>query len=295
MIDADRRSSDRAPPQFLRDALGWTSDQTWLPLDGGRSNRIWKVSATEKSPIVAKLFSQARGNAMFPNEPESEALALKSLKGQEFAPDLVGTASAGSERAIFYTYVDGPVGPANPKDAANTLARLHATPPLDGLRQISSAPAAIAAQAQTFAKQLSRNVLPPMPETQALDQHQTVFLHGDPVPANMIQTDAVMVLIDWQCPASGDPCEDIAIFLSPAMQALYGGSITTAKQTNEFFGSYGAPSVARRYLQLAPIFHWRMAAYCLWMADNGSPDYGPAGALEISALEKAKAEASANC
>ena len=29
-------------------------------------------------------------------------------------------------------------------------------------------------------------------------------------------------MIDWQCPAAGDPCEDIYSFLSPAFQILSG-------------------------------------------------------------------------
>ena len=40
-----------------------------------------------------------------------------------------------------------------------------------------------------------------------------------------------MRLIDWQCPALGDPAEDIACFLSPAMQVIYGaGPLDAARE-----------------------------------------------------------------
>jgi hypothetical protein len=39
-----------------------------------------------------------------------------------------------------------------------------------------------------------------------------------------------------------------------------------------------------RYNALRPLFHWRMAAYCLWRAARGDIGYAQAAALEIAAL-----------
>jgi len=112
------------------------------------------------------------------------------------------------------------------------------------------------------------------------------FLHGDPVPANFVMTERGAVLIDWQCPASGDPCEDIAIYLSPAMQSLYGGTPLSPEEMEAFFAAYDDAETAARYRAMAPAYHWRMAAYCLWMADRGHADYGNAARLEIEALQR---------
>ena len=51
------------------------------------------------------------------------------------------------------------------------------------------------------------------------------LIHGDTVPNNFIQSVDALVLIDWQCPALGDPVLDLAIFLSPAMQQIARGRV----------------------------------------------------------------------
>lgn len=106
------------------------------------------------------------------------------------------------------------------------------------------------------------------------------------MPGNLLLNDDAVVLIDWQCPAIGDPAEDIAIFLSPAMQYVYRGKPLTDDEEAAFLAAYRDRAITRRYRALKPWFHWRMAAYCLWRARNGSPDYAPAFRLEAAALAR---------
>ena len=88
-----------------------------------------------------------------------------------------------------------------------------------------------------------------------------------------------LTLIDWQCPASGDPTEDIATFLSPAMQRLYRGTILSEAEREAFLAAYPDPAIVARYRALKSVYRWRMAAHCLWKAERGASDY--AGALRL--------------
>ena len=83
-------------------------------------------------------------------------------------------------------------------------------------------------------------------------------------------------------PATGDATEDLATFLSPAMQWLYRGRVLSPPETEAFLAAYPDPAVTARYLRLQPLYRWRMAAHCLWKADRGAPDYRHALALELA-------------
>ncbi len=102
---------------------------------------------------------------------------------------------------------------------------------------------------------------------------------------NILVAGKSLTLIDWQCPAIGDPCEDIALFLSPAMQHLYRGSPLSPGEEVEFLGAYAQPATVSRYQALRPWYGWRMAAYCLWRVENGSTDYEEALQLELGILQ----------
>ena len=101
------------------------------------------------------------------------------------------------------------------------------------------------------------------------------------MPGNIIATPNGPVLIDWQCPARGDPAEDLATFLSPAMHWLYRGKLPDEAERAQFLDAYPDPVVVDRYLRLAPLFRWRMAAHCLWKAERGAADYATALKLEL--------------
>ena len=134
------------------------------------------------------------------------------------------------------------------------------------------------------AEVLEKSVLPKMPEP--VPTGPGVFLHGDPVPANVVSGLEGITFVDWQCPATGDVCEDLFIFASPAMQSLYGGAPLSDLQIQNLLSGYGNVETTARFHQLAPLLHWRMAAYCLWMAERGADDYRSVIQLELDALER---------
>ena len=100
----------------------------------------------------------------------------------------------------------------------------------------------------------------------------------------MIEQNGTVTLIDWQCPGLGDPVDDLAAFLSPAMQYLYGGHRLTHEERSEFLAAFPQDLVTR-YRLLAPALHWRIAAHCLWRAERGANDYRTALARELESLE----------
>ncbi len=105
------------------------------------------------------------------------------------------------------------------------------------------------------------------------------------VPANIIKDPAGPTLIDWQCPAIGDAAEDLATFLSPAMQSLYAGQSLSGNEQSRFLDAYGNADAVDFYRALKPLFHRRMAAHCLWKAERGSLDNAEAMQLELAELE----------
>lgn len=125
----------------------------------------------------------------------------------------------------------------------------------------------------------------PAPDTPAVPPGgPAVPIHRDPVPGNVIVGADGLRLIDWQCPALGDPAEDLAVFLSPAMQQLYRGAPLAEDEVRAFLNAYPDHAVVARWSALRPWFGRRMAAYCLWQAARGAADYGHAAGLELAAL-----------
>jgi aminoglycoside phosphotransferase (APT) family kinase protein len=100
------------------------------------------------------------------------------------------------------------------------------------------------------------------------------LVHGDAVPGNLIATPAgAVVAIDWQCPAAGDPADDLSLFLSPAMQRLYRGAPLSAGERARFLAAYPDRTTVERFLALEPLLAWRIAAHCRWRARRGEADY----------------------
>ena len=93
------------------------------------------------------------------------------------------------------------------------------------------------------------------------------------------------VLIDWQCCAIGDPSEDIACALSPAMHHLYGEGTLDLSTRRNFIKFYGNKEIAQRYHLLGHLYHARIAAYCLWRVRHGDQDYEAAFCKEKNFLD----------
>lgn len=254
----------------------------WAVLAGGRTNAVW-VQSHPSGRVVCKSYLR-QDSALFSNDPGREARTLRHLEGTGLAPRLI--ASADAPPAILYHFVDGTTWQGDLEVAARGLRRVHRTLPPE-IPKVDHRPSALWASVQGI-----RSALSSPPEDCPADlshlsvaPYRPAFLHGDPVPGNMIETQNGVTFIDWQCPCIGDPATDLAVFLSPAMQALYGGRGLCAADRRAFLDSYGEAGITSRYQTLAPLLHWRIALHCLWRAEHGAPDYADAAALEFAFLD----------
>ncbi len=265
------------PPAALhRDAtarLGLPAETVWQPLHGGRVNRLWRTG-----DAVVKLYDPAGASVLFPNSAKDESLALRFAAPHGLAPRHLAQGQAEGADWLAWAHAPGTPWQHDPAVPARLLARLHALPAPPGFRRRPGGSAAILAQGTSIGAPWPAPpdpVVPPCPAPSPL--------HGDPVPGNILTDGPRALLIDWQCPATGDPAEDLALFLSPAMQVLYRGAPLTPAETAEFLAAYGNPASVARYRLLAPLLHWRIAAHCAWRARRGDPGYADAVQAEHAA------------
>ncbi len=274
--------------------------ELWREMGGGRANRVWRTEAAGRGVIV-KHVREHRASSLFPNEAAVEAGVLAHLGPAGLAPKLLASWRGEAGPVLVMAAVPGkPLsrGERAIKAAAATLSRLWRQKPLPDLRRRTGGSEEILAEAHGFLAAWARvapaeglrrialerlappGSLPPSP--------RLAFLHGDPVPANMIASprrgsSRGVVLIDWQCAAAGDPVEDVALFLSPAMQRLYGDGPLSRAEEARFLAAL-PEDVSRRYGRAAPFHAFRMAAYCGWRAALGETDYEAGLRLEQSRL-----------
>ena len=287
-IPADRA----APPPMVASALraaGLPVDaQPWQALRGGRTNRSWRFGP-DTAPLVCKLFDPEAATPLFPNDLAAEETALRHLRGTGLAPDLVDVLDTPGGGCLIYRHVPGRTGNGHAADMAALLHRLHQVAPPAGLRTGARSARDILAAGDRMAADLdgpARDMLAARRPAATADIPfgPAVFLHGDLVPANVIAAPTGLCLIDWQCPCIGDATEDIATYLSPAMQQIYAGAPLPQAAVAAFLRACPDPDAARRYRQLADVYHWRMAAHCLWKARGGDADYAHAAQLELDRI-----------
>lgn len=276
MADLSPLHSD-APPAALvaavMAALPAGRARIWRGMPGGRVNRLWRAG-----DLVIKCHAPGGASPLFPNDAGAEARALHLLAPLGLAPAL----RARGDGWIAYAHVPGRTWRRDPAMVAAALARIHALPG-EGFRDLASGSAAVLAQGAAIAARC-RGRLPPPPPDPGVPPHPAPrLIHGDPVAGNLIVTRGRTILpIDWQCPARGDPAEDLAIFLSPAMQRIYRGRPLSAAEAADFLAAYPCVDTVARLRALWPAFRWRMAAHCLWKAERGAPGYAEALALELA-------------
>ena len=266
-----------------------SDEADWRPLSGGRTNDLWHVHEDQFSWVV-KLYPEDRQTPLFRNDGIAEAAMLTALDGTDLSADLHISTTSSLGPCVIYHFVDGTAWHSDPVPVARLLSRLHALPVEISLPVAPSGSDALREQGMDILSEcdghLRQTVFDAMPRLDVPPTDQQCLLHGDVVANNILMTDLGPRLIDWQCPMLGEPAADIAIFLSPAMQILYDGTPPNSLFKQQFFTAYGVESVKSRYLDLAPWYHWRMAAYCLWKAERGAQDYLPAIDLELAAVSE---------
>ncbi len=246
--------------QFLEKQGLTDSRAEFRKLKGGYLNTVWCVDTPERR-LVAKEFVKPMTGTLFPNLPEDEAEALRRLAGLKVAPDLVGFWPEAS--LLLYEFVEGDMWDGDIKGVAELLLRKEAADPT-GFRKVPLNAKDIIAEGDTlFARCTSPPdaICPPsvdMPLPQKLS-----LIHTD-IGVNLVGIGTNLRLIDWQCPAVGDICEDIYSFLSPAFQILAERDPLTDVQVSDFWLALMRPELEARYALLGQAYAWRFAGYCAW-------------------------------
>lgn len=264
------------------------ADKThWQPLLGGRTNRLWAFE-TDGGRYVCKLYRSGHASPLFPNTSGAERTALQGLAGHGLAPEFIADFETAQGACLIYRFVPGSAPMRSEPGPLVALRQLHKISDIPPFRRLVRSSAELMAQAdalwQSLPPDCHRRFRHLRPRPADIDFGDPVFLHGDPVPANMIARGTRICLIDWQCPAVGDATEDLAIFLSPAMQQIYAGRPLTPEEEDAALKAYDDADIAVRYQTLAPIYHWRMAAHCLWRAERGDAAFDKAALCELARL-----------
>jgi thiamine kinase len=241
-------------------------------LAGGYLNQVFRVRGKEggdDADWVVKAFMPETELALFPNLPEDERKAtyLASTIGRAPAP--VSYFETVDGPVLVYEYCEGEIWQEGVGDVGLLLRDLRTLDTTDyTFREVPMTPADILAEGDAFlptiVSETRWHLAKARPRPIAIDPVSRSFLHTDIGPGNIIvaKDTGWLVVIDWQCPAVGDPVQDAIAFLSPAFQILYGRQPLTPNQEAEFFEAYDDPELKRRYDAMLPFYDWRMAGYC---------------------------------
>jgi len=266
-----------------------------IRLRGGRTNLVWRIRGGQ-TPLICKLSLPGRGTPMFPNLPGAESTALQTLGDTGIAPQLEAVIDTVLGSCLIYRACPGSTWATEPTQVGVLLARLHGISPPRKLRQVQTGPKAVLADGDRILRQLAMPGDLAACRPDALDQPEGPqrFLHGDPVPGNIIVAGKRAMLIDWQCPALGDPVHDLALFLSPAMQTLGRGAPLSRAERRALLEGYGDRQAEQRFILAEPALTWRMAVYCAWRIERGHADYVPALRAELDRLQQLREEIAQN-
>ena len=265
---------------------GVISNQTiWQAQTGGRTNKVWRLEG--ESDLICKLYLETKTNPLFNNTPEAEYKCLLWLDGSGIAPKPYKYLKTPYGKVLLYNYIKGKTWSQDVKTVSELLARIHKHKYPKDLRLLSALPSDIKEtgyeiinKLNSYHKHKLNNICPVVP---ILDI-EPVLLHTDVVPGNLILGDEGLRLIDWQCPAIGDPIVDIMMFLSPGMHKIYGSGKLSMKDHETFLMNL-TPKLRSRYNIIGPLYHWRLAAYCFWKAEQGFIEYEKAALAEINLLK----------
>ncbi len=242
-------------------------------LAGGYRNEVRRLRQG-RAWVIEKRYGAGDPvpNPMYPNLPDAEASALRLLAPLGLAPELLHHAPG----TLTYRYVPGrtwrPGRRATLAAVAELLHAVHTVPVSDGFRPLCRS----AGEARDHGDAMLAAVrdygpagmaLRLRPERVATDPvHTASLVHTDCGPGNIVRSGGRLVLIDWQCPGLGDPVEDLACLLSPAMLVLYACRPLSPAAVGAFLDAYPDRDTVARYRRDADAWHFRIAGYCAWRA-----------------------------
>ena len=236
-------------------------------LRGGAWNEVFRITSAD-ADIVIKRFVTVLEGTLFPNLPDAEALALERLSGLAVAPDPIRFFSETKWGPVLvYRFHEGESWSENVGLVAELLKRKLSVD-ASGFRNVPlDAEGVIEEGDKLFARcsddrrvdgfRRARPAARPAPEL----SHRSL-IHTDVGPTNLIHGPKGLRLIDWQCPAAGDPAEDVFSFLTPAWQILSFRDPHSAADRKEFLRIYNDAAMEERLSILEPAFIYRAASYC---------------------------------
>ena len=235
------------------------------PLTGGYLNQVYRLRGAGIDWVV-KRFMPETELALFPNFPKDEAEAMKRASALGLAPKPVAFIETGDAPVLVYEFCEGEMWRDGVADVGRLLRRLREID-AGGFRPVPMTPTEIVREGDAFlpkvAPAMRARLAAVRPQPVAIEPVPRSFLHTDIGPGNIIVTpDGGLIVIDWQCPAAGDPTQDMNAFLSPAFQILYGCDPLSRDQEDAFLDAYDDAAMVARCRTLAPYYDWRMAGYC---------------------------------
>ena len=257
----------------------------WHTQTGGRTNKVWRFVGEED--YICKLYLETGNNPLFNNTPEEEYKCLLWLEGSDIAPKPYKFLKTPFGKVLLYNYIKGETWSHDVETVSELLTRIRKHKYPKGLRILSGCPSDIKQTGIEIINKLNRDHKNKLNKTcpdVSTPDIEPVLLHTDVVPGNLILSKEGLRLIDWQCPAIGDPIVDIMMFLSPAMHDIYGFGKLSMKDHETFLMNL-TPKLRSRYNILGPLYHWRLAAYCFWKAEQGFVEYENAALAEIDLLK----------
>ena len=259
-------------------------------LAGGYLNEVYRVRGAGIDWVV-KRFRLTSDLGLFPNLPAAEAMALRRLSTTGAAPSPIAFVDANPEAPVLvYRFYAGDPWNGDVAQVAHLLRRLARIDPT-GFRAVPIIPNDILEQGEGFAAVceagMRQRLAAARPTAIDLAPGSRRLIHTDFGPGNLIAGAEGLKAIDWQCPAAGDPIEDLAAFLSPAFQILYGRSPLTMEEEQALIAAYDDEAAIARLRLLRPFFDWRMAAYCAMRREYyaaARPDFSARYGIAADAL-----------
>ena len=283
-MDFENKIENQLQNYFLMQGI--TSNETvWHTQTGGRTNKVWRLKG--ETDLICKLYLQTKTNPLFNNSPEAEYRCLLWLDGSQIAPKPYKYLRTPFGEVLLYDYIKGQIWFHDVDTVSELLTRIRKHKCPKGLRILSNLPSDIKQTGFEIINKLNNyhkdKLIKICPEV-SIPDIEPVLLHTDVVPGNLILGDKGLRLIDWQCPAIGDPIVDIMMFLSPGMHEVYGSGKLSMKNHEVFLMSLTS-DLRNRYNIVGSLYHWRMAAYCFWKAEQGFTEYENAAFAEIDHLK----------